>query len=250
MSMVPLHSVKLKPAVRRELDKKLANRTIPLKLLVEWLAARGVQVTRPMLRRYANFLGVRPVKPNRFLHVDRLLKDADRPAYEALISNPRTTSAVARAWFAARGYPPVSDCAIRNHKNRFLEKLDGVRHSARFAQNIVQIARENGQQAMSDGMLTRFEQVLLEQLVRLEEHDRLDAKELSEIGKCVAGAVGSRERFEDLRRAFEADKRKAADEAEKLARRGASGPAVVARMREILGIEPGDDNDGPPRAAA
>ena len=236
MSMVPLHTLNLKPSVRRTLDRKLADRTIPLNLLVEWLGARGYKVNRAALRRYADFLGFRRIRHSRFLRVDLLLSERDRPAYEKLIADPRTTPEQCAQWLNEHGYPHVGDAAIRRHRNRFLDKLDGVRHSARFAQSIVEVARENGQQAMSDGMLTRFEQVMLEQLVQLEEHNKIDVRELGEMGRCVAAAVGSRERFEELRRAFVEEKRKAADACEAAVKKGATGKDVVARMREILGV--------------
>ena len=236
MSYFPLQSLKLPEAVRKALDKKLRDRTIPLRVIAKWLSDKGYPVTKSPIRRYAVATGIRPPTPRQFLRVDQTLKEEDRAAYEALLSDPRTRIEDCQAWMKARGYPKLGRYALGTHRIRFRDKLDGVRQSARFARAIAQVARENGDAAMSDGMLTRFEQVLLEQLVRLEEHDKLELKDLTEMSKCVSSAVGSRERFEELRREHEAIKRRAAEECERLRDSGASGKDVVARMREILGV--------------
>jgi methyl-accepting chemotaxis protein len=124
------------------------------------------------------------------------------------------------------------------HRQRFLETLESVRHSARLASSIAQVARENGEVVMSDGMLTRFEQVMLEQLARGADGSPIPAKDLADMSKSVAAAVGSRERFEAMRREFEQAKHKAAEAAEDAAKGGATGREVVERVREILGMPP------------
>jgi hypothetical protein len=236
MPQFPLQSLNLPDAVRKALDRKLKDRTQPLKVIAHWLAGKGYDVTVTPIRRYAVKTGLRPAKARHFLRVDQMLREEDRAAYEALLAQPRTRLQECFAWLKAHGYPHVGAHAVMTHRRRFRDKLEGVRQSARFAQAIVQVARESGQAAMSDGMLTRFEQVMLEQLMRLEEHEKVRVSDLTDMSKCVSAAVGSRERFEELRREHEQTKRRAAEEGERLGNSGASGKDVVERMKEILGV--------------
>jgi hypothetical protein len=55
------------------------------------------------------------------------------------------------------------------------------------------------------------------------------------MSKSMASVMTTRETTEAMRREFESEKRKASEEAEKLARRGASGADIAARVKELLG---------------
>lgn len=223
------------PADRQELDRHLRERRLTYNEIVAWLDTRGYTLCLQAVRRYAIAEGLRKLKPRRVLHVDRVLSAGDRAAYEALIADPATRDRDAHAWLKARGYP-VGSVAVGFHRRRFLESLEGVRQTARLASSITQLAREHGDAAMSDGMLTRFEQVMLEQLGQAQPGQVIPAKDLADLSKSVASAVGSRERFEAMRREFEQAKRRAADAADAAAKGGATGKEVVERVREILGV--------------
>jgi hypothetical protein len=241
---------KLSVEDRAEFDRHLRERRMTYDEVIAWLATRGCRASLVAVRGYAIAEGFRPANARRFMRLDRMLSPADRPAYEALLTDPRTSVPDARAWLAARGYA-MSATSVSAHRKRFEESLDGLRDTARLAASIAQIAREQGEVALSDGMLTRFEQVMLEQLSRPAgvEGPPIPAKDLAEMSKSVAAAVGSRERFETMRREFEEAKVKAAEEAESAAKGGATGRQVVERVREILGMPP-LPAPAPARAAA
>ena len=235
MSMPPLHGLKLTPEDREALHAKLEDRHVTLAAIQQWLRSLGYHVNRGGLRRYAVHTGLRKIKPGRFLRVDRILSDEHRAEYQQLIACPRTTTRQARLWLKERGYR-VGHAAVHLHRNRTVDKLDDIKESAQIAESIVLLAREHGQAAMSNGMLTRFEQLVLEQLLLLSERDKMNPKDLTELSKSVMSAVGSRERFEEMRREFEEAKRKAAEGATTAAKAGATPAEVADRVKEILGV--------------
>lgn len=224
-------------AQREELNRHLRERRLTFNELRQWLATQGFRVSYTAVRRYAIAEGIRQVSPRTLLRIDRMLSPEDRAAYETLLANPRTSVAEARAWLRDRGYS-ASAPTVSAHRRRFLTKLDGVRETARLAASIAEIAREHGDVAMSNGMLTRFEQVMLEQFMLAREGGQIPAKDLADMSKSVAAAVGSREQFEAMRREFEETKVKATEAAEHAAKGGATGRQVVERVREILGMPP------------
>jgi hypothetical protein len=225
----------LTPRHRKEFERKLAERHLTYDQLSDWLKARGYRVRREAIWRYASATGHRRARPNVFLRIDRILSPEDRVAYEALIGDPRTTNEAALAWLKEHGYS-ASDSAVARHRRRFIDMLDNVRESARVASEIVQITRVPGAAQLSEGMLAKMEQVILEQLVRLKERGRIHPKDLSELTKSVSQAVNTRETLEAIRREFEQEKRKAAEAGEAAVKSGATGKDVVVRMREILGV--------------
>ena len=236
MPQVPKILRLLDPADRAELDRLLRERRLTYAEILAWLAARGCQTTHFSLRSYAHREGLRKPRPHAMLRIDRELSAADRTAYEALLADPATTIDVAAAWLAARGHS-FTRKTIGIHRVRFMETIVTVRHTARLAAAITDLARARGDAAMSDGMLTRFEQVMLEQLtLPRADGSQIPARDLADISKSVAAAVGSREQFEAMRRELEAAKRQAVEGAERAARGGATGPEVVERVREILGV--------------
>lgn len=235
MSQIPKLIRVLSVADRAELDQHLRDGRMTYEELVAWLATRGCHTTVLSLRKYAINEGLRTLKAHAFLRIDRMLSDEDRVAYEALLANPRTSSRDARAWLLARGYKAAGDTVI-THRRRFLETLAGVRRTARLASAIAQLAREHGDVTMSNAMLTRFEQVMLEQFIRTTDGTPVAPKDLGEMSKSVASAVGSRERFAAMLREFEDAKQRALAGADAAAQRGATGPEVVERVREILGV--------------
>lgn len=227
----------LPPADRAELDRLLREGQQTYDQLVAWLAERGFATTVLSLRRYATGHGLRKLTPQRFLRIDQVLSPDDLADYEHLLADPRTSLADSKAWLSSRGYTFAGD-TVRTHRNRFHDRLDVVRHTAKLASSITELARQHGEVTMSNGMLTRFEQVLLEQLMLGREGGQIPARDLVDMSKSVAAAVGSREQFEAMRREFEETKFKATEAAEHAAKGGATGRQVVERVREILGMPP------------
>lgn len=235
MAQIPKIIQLLEPADREELDRLLRERRLTYGAILAWLATRGCATSILALRKYAIGEGLRPTRPHSFLRIDRVLSAEDRAAYEALLADPRTTLVAAREWLAARGYSFAGD-TVCTHRRRFLDTLSTVRHTARLASTMAELARKHGDVTMSNGMLTRFEQVMLEQLTLAREGGHIPAKDLADMSKSVAAAVGSREQFEAMRRELEDARRKALDGADAAAKGGATGREVVERVREILGM--------------
>ncbi len=225
----------LEPADRAELDRLLRERRLTYDEVLAWLATRGCPTSNLTLRKYAVREGLRPARKHDFLRIDKTLSPEDRAAYEAMLTEPTTTIVVARKWLADRGYSFAGD-TVGTHRRRFLDSLVTLRQTARLASAITDLARKHGDVTMSNGMLTRFEQVMLEQLVRTQEGGHIPAKDLVDMSKSVSAAVGSREQFEAMRRELEEAKRKALEVADTAARGGATGKEVVERVREILGV--------------
>ena len=220
----------------KEVDEQLRDTRHSYAAVARWMAMRGWHATAGQVRSYALHGRIRPRRASTTMKIDTMLSPEDLKAYEELLSDRRTTRGVALEWLKARGYE-VGGQAVGTYRRRFLEKLDSVRDSARMAGAIITIAREQGSAAvLADGMLSKCEQVLMEQFTRLPERGDIDARTLSELCKAVGGAMQARETFEAIRRGFEQDKHKAADAAESAARGGASAKEVAERVREILGV--------------
>lgn len=209
-------------------------------------------LTPPMNRaRLQTFLANNPgarlggnFGPNHVRKVDALLSDEDRPAYETLLRAPDTTTASARAWLRARGYPVGLD-AVARHRRDFAKVVKQLRETARFADALGSLARTHGTTVLSDVTLTRLQQLVMERLMRAGrrkggKRQAIDTKELGELSKIVKDAVGTRKNVEAMRSDFERSKRRAASAAGEVARAGGNGQAVADRVREILGIPLGD----------
>ena len=225
----------LSAAHRTALDEKLKEGRLSYRELGEWLTSLGYDVSDGSIQKYSAHTGARPRGPGRVSRIDKILTPEHHAEYKALLADIRTTAREAEAWLKERGYH-VSQPTVSKHRKGFRETLDKVQYAAECASAVAQIAREHGEGALTDGMLTQFEQVVFQQLVDTPEGKQFDPKDLVELGKAVNGAVGSRERVGKMRLEFEEAKRKAAQAAEEVAKTGASGKEVVERVREILGV--------------
>ena len=219
-----------------EFEKLLRERRHAADEMTAWLAARGVKVNPATVRKHAKRIGAAEPNPQRFTKVDKVLKPEDRDAFDALLADARKSTQDAVDWLKARGYPPIHYDTVMRHRARELEKLDDVRDSARFAEAAVALVRRHGTAVMSEAMLTKLEQVLMEQLVQLKRDEPANARDLSQLAKSVMSAVAGRGTMESIRREHEEAMRKAAAACEAAAKQGASGKDVVARMREIMGV--------------
>ena len=235
MSMKPKLMRLLPPERRAELNQRLSTEQTSYTDLAAELREQGLDVNGDHVRNYAIFMGLAKRRSLRATKIESLLSPEHAKEYEALLADRRTTAKTASAWLTDRGYD-IGARSLATHRRRFLDTLDRVRHSAQIAGAIVDIAREKGQIVIGDAMLTRCEQVLFEQLMRLQEDEEIDSKTLSELCKSVSSAMGSRKTMEAIRSEFEEQKRKAARAAEDAVKRGATGQEVVDRVKEILGV--------------
>jgi hypothetical protein len=205
--------------------------------MAAWLAQRGHTVNVATVRKHARRIGaLRAPGPRRFTAIDKMLKPDDRQPFEDLVGDPRVRTQDAIDWLCRRGYRRVHPQTVEKHRARVLDRLDAVARSARFARAMVQFVRAQGTAVVSDGMLTKLEQLLLEQLSRLESENKLQPHDLVDLTKSVTGAVTGRDTFEAMRRELEEAMRKAAVAGETAARQGATAKDVVARMRQIMGV--------------
>ena len=226
---------KLGEADRAALDEQLRNPGKSYAAIQAWLADRGFRFGIDSICRYAGSNGLRTRKPRRCLRIDRILGADQRKQYHALLVDPRTTAPMLRAWLLERGHR-VGLQTIVLHRDRYLEEYGDVERAAHEAEMVVRIAREEGIAGLSEVALVRLEQVLMQQFTLAKKKEGpLEAGVLTEMSKSMATVMSTREIAEAIRRENEAQKRKASDEAERLAKRGVSGADIAARVKEILG---------------
>ena len=226
---------KLAEADRDALDEQLRDPGKTYEAVRDWLIERGFRFSLHSLYRYAAARGMRELRPRAFSKIDRVLNAEDRKQYLKFVVDPRSTVSSLRAWLLEHG-ASVWPQAIRRHRHHYLAEYGEVERAARQANIVVEIAREEGIAGLSEVALVKLEQVLMQQftLARKEE-TRLEPGVLTELSKSMATVMSTRETAEAIRRENEAQKRKAAEEADRLARRGVSGADIAARVKEILG---------------
>jgi hypothetical protein len=233
--MKPKLMLELAPELAKELDGKLADLRLRYPEVAEWLTARGHPATWRQVRAYALHAGLREKKSLFIQKVERVLNPQDLAEYHALLKDARTTLADAQSWLKARGYHDIGGGAVWAHRRRFRLTLIEARKSALAAEAIADALIGKDPATMTRGAQSRAEQVLFEQLMRLNANGEIDPKRLTEMFRSVGEAVASRETVESMRRQFEAEKRDAARNADQLARRGASGKEIAERVKDILG---------------
>ncbi|CAA9412841.1 MAG: hypothetical protein AVDCRST_MAG64-2414 [uncultured Phycisphaerae bacterium] len=165
--------------------------------------------------------------------VDVLLKAADRPAYDAVLSDPRTTGTSAWAWLKGRGYR-VGLTAVLNHKRQFDRDHEQLRHAARAAAAYASAADSlGGPEAFGAAALTKINELAMAHLFPPGEPGAAPAVTsavLNELARTIDKALAARGRLESLRPKL-AELRRGPE-----GRAGATGPEVVQRVREILGV--------------
>lgn len=168
------------------------------------------------------------------LKLDRVLSEADRPAYEQLLSNPRLTLREARQWLRERGYQ-VGPPAVANHRRQFAQELVDIRQAARQAIKFAKAAtRAGGMEALAAASLARISQVALQHLFQREQ-DKQDAalspRDLADLTRTLAAAIGAASKLQIYKKQLDRVRRAANP------RRPAEDARQVAmRVREILGV--------------
>jgi ElaB/YqjD/DUF883 family membrane-anchored ribosome-binding protein len=190
--------------------------------------------------------------------VERVLSPQHLKEYQEVLKDPRTTVKKAHAWVVERGYK-VGYAAIGRHRRRFDEDVVAVRKTAMLAEHFADASRGGGLAVLSDATVARFQQELLERLMRLDKPDDPAAEKSSdftgaqwlELAKTIAHTVGARKMLESLRGEFEGRARQAADLVEKAGaaarRKPFDGVAVANAVRRRLGVPlPGEPTPGLP----
>lgn len=168
--------------------------------------------------------------------IDVLLSDADRPAYDALLSSPRTTGTSAWGWLKSRGYK-VGLTAVLNHKRQFDRDNEQLRRAARAASAYASAADSlGGPEAFSAAALTKINELAMAHLFPADgsppARAATTAAVLNELARTIDKTLAARGRLESLRPKLEEARRVQEGHAV------ADGRAVVERVREILGMPP------------
>ena len=183
--------------------------------------------------------------------VEQVLSPEHLKEYQALLKDARTTVKKAHAWLVARGYR-VGYAAVGRHRRRYDEDVIAMRKTAMLAEHLADESKAGGLSALSDATVARFQQVLLERLMRLDKADDPDAEQTRnfssrdwlELGRTINAAVSARRSLETLRLEFDDRARKAAEAAPK---GRLDGVALSDKVRRILGVPlPGEPTPGLP----
>jgi hypothetical protein len=181
--------------------------------------------------------------PTLFKHfkIDQGLSPELRVEYERLARDPNLTLPELRAWLAGHGVV-VSRQTVGKHRTHQLLDARRLQECAEMAGAFVELTRAYGPGTVAEASAAKFEMNLMQSMFGMAAPgtETVTPAELTAQAKFARAALENRQRVEAMREDLERRAKVAAEEAERLTRRGASGPAVVARMREILGIAPDD----------
>ena len=175
--------------------------------------------------------------------VEQILTPEHLKEYEAQLRDPRTTIRTLRQWLDERGYK-VGHGAVGRHRREFDKNVQAVRRTAMLAEHFADASRGGGLAVLSDATVARFQQVLLERLMRLDNPDFLDAettadfsaKQWLELARTIAESVAARRSLETLRGEFEDRSRKVVAAVEKARPRRIDGNALSDKVRRMLGM--------------
>ena len=167
--------------------------------------------------------------------VDAVLTDEQRADYERLLARPTTTVADLRAFLRACGHR-VCRSAVSRHRRSWNADLKRLREVARMAASFCELSRTHGAGAVAEASHARFEMMLMESLFQLPGARQIPPAEWQQMSRTLQGVIATRRTVEAMRAEYDAKAKAAAAAAERAAGQGASGPEVVARMKEILGV--------------
>ena len=192
--------------------------------------------------------------------VEQVLSPEHLKEYEKLLRDPRMTVRKLHQWVLARGYR-IGHGAVARHRRRFDADVQAVRKTAMLAEHFAEASRGGGLAVLSDATVARFQQVLLERLMRIDKADEPDAersrdfspKEWLELAKTITESVSARRSLETLRAEFEDRARRVAEVVTKASgKKQWDGVAIADKVRRILGVPlPGEPVPGlPPKGQA
>ena len=169
----------------------------------------------------------------RHLKVNDLLTERELEDLRVFAREPSRTIDQIHQRLLEQGYT-LSRSAVWTWKQKLDQELmeERLRRSGDFARSLVKAAESSDAVSVADAALLQLSQVVFEQSARLEEDGQVDPNVVVTWTRALKNLVGSKGGVEELKR----QQRAALVEAEKTAKAGGSGDAVVAKMREILGI--------------
>jgi hypothetical protein len=178
--------------------------------------------------------------PTRVSHmrVDMILGGAGplRDEYEKLLENPCTLLKDLAAWFATRGHR-VCLTSIRRHRNRHLAAYQQLRLAARTSAAFSDIVHRDGRGggAFVEAAQAEFEMKFMQGIKELGENPKIPAEQWLVLCKALSGTVESRRAVNAMRVEFEERAKRATEEAQRAAKKGATGAEIAERVRQILG---------------
>src|SRR5688572_13331341 len=111
----------------------------------------------------------------RHYKVEQILSPEHLKEYEALMRDPRMTIRRLHRWLLDEGYQ-VGHAAVGRHRRRFDKDVQAVRRTAMLAEHFSDASRGGGMAALSDATVARFQQVLLERLMRIDSAEHPDGE--------------------------------------------------------------------------
>ena len=133
----------------------------------------------------------------------------------------------------ARGHK-VCLTSIRRHRNRYLAAYQQLRLAAKTSAAFSDIVHRDGRGAAVHRVAqAEFEMKFMQDLKRLGEN--VPAEQWLVLCKALSGTVESRRVVNAMRVEFEERARRATEEAQHAAKKGATGAEIAERVRQILG---------------
>lgn len=170
--------------------------------------------------------------------VHELLKESELEELRAFAREPGRTVDEIHQWMLERGFT-LSRNACWTWKSSFEEELlaERFRRSGDLARSIKDAVKSGSFGDVADAAVMQLTQVIFEQAARLDGEGTIDTGDLVNMANALRSAAGGKQRIEQIRRDQAEKEQRATDEAAKVAKSGGSGEAVVAKVREILGMK-------------
>jgi hypothetical protein len=162
--------------------------------------------------------------------VHELLNREELDALEAFAREPGRTVDECTDYLLAHGFTIVRS-SVHRWMRQFLLS-DRFTASNETARALMDAAKQGGTVAISDAAVLQLSQMLFEQLVKLQSDKKVNTKELWAVSMALKNVVTGKRHVEKLKSEIQT----ALDEASKAAGSGKDANAVVAKMREVLGI--------------
>lgn len=162
--------------------------------------------------------------------VHELLSRDELDQLEAFAREPGRTVDECWEWLAAHGFR-LSRGAVGNWKREF-DLTDRFRASNETARALMDAAKGAGTVAISDAATLQMSQMLFEQLAKLQAGGEVSSKELWALSMALKNVVQGKRHVEKLKGEIS----EALAAVEKDAKGGASGEAVVEKVRQLLGM--------------
>lgn len=163
--------------------------------------------------------------------VEELLNREEMNQLEEFCRKPGLSVDQVHEWLQAHGFT-VGRTGVWKWKRQF-DATDRFAASNDVARSLVDAAKAGGTVAISDAATLQLSQMLFEQLLTLQTGGQVSTKELWGASMALKNVVTGKRHVEKLKTEVAA----ALADAEKTAKAGGSGEAVISKVREILGIK-------------